>query len=65
MEVFFMDIQANLGRIFDLYRKNFLVILGATFLTFLLSGLSLGLLAGPLNGGLIILCLKLSQKHYL
>jgi hypothetical protein len=61
MEVFFMDIQANLGRIFDLYRKNFLVILGATFLTFLLSGLSLGLLAGPLNGGLIILCLKLSQ----
>jgi len=57
-----MDIQANLRRIFDLYRKHFLLLLSATLLTLLLSGLSFGLLAGPLGGGLIILCLKLYQE---
>ncbi|NLY90060.1 MAG: hypothetical protein GX081_00430 [Firmicutes bacterium] len=57
-----MDILTNLKRIFELYRKHFLLLLIATFLTLLLSGLSLGILAGPLGGGLIILCLKLCQE---
>jgi hypothetical protein len=58
-----MDILANLKRILLLYRDNLLVLLIATALTFLLSVLSLGLLAGPLVGGLIVLCLKLWQEE--
>ena len=57
-----MDILATLKRILALYRNNFLVLLIATALTLLLSGLSLGLLAGPLVGGLIVLCLKLWRE---
>ena len=54
-----MDIQQNLRRIFELYFKNFLVLFISTLLTLILSCLSLGILAGPLLGGLILICLKL------
>jgi uncharacterized membrane protein len=54
-----LDVGSKIQKSFDLYLKNFGLILGASLVVSLLSALTLGILAGPLCGGLIMLCLKL------
>jgi hypothetical protein len=54
-----MDFGKNLQDSFTLYFKNFGLLLGATLVAAILSGVTLGILAGPLVGGLLILGLKL------
>ena len=54
-----MDIGKGISQSFDLYRKNVGVLLAAGFLTMIISCVTIGILAGPLFGGLLILCRKL------
>lgn len=54
-----MDIGKNLGASFDLYTKNFGILFLAGLVVGLLSMVTLGILAGPLLGGFIVLCKKL------
>lgn len=58
-----MDILQSLRRIYEVYSRNFLVVFLATLLTILLSVLTFGILAGPLFGGLILICLKLLREE--
>jgi len=54
-----MDIGKGIQRSLDVYFKNFVLLFLTTLVTLAISGVSLGILAGPLFGGLIILVLKL------
>ena len=54
-----MDIGKSIQQSLDLYLKNFGTLFVAGLVATLLSGATLGILAGPLFGGFIILCLKL------
>ena len=54
-----MDVGKNLGASFELYSKNFGVLFLAGLVVGLLSIVTLGILAGPLMGGFIVLCKKL------
>ncbi|MGE5559208.1 MAG: hypothetical protein ACM3WV_11480 [Bacillota bacterium] len=56
-----MDIGQNIQTIVNIYQKNFGLLVGATFVACLLSFITFGILAGPLIGGLIVLCLKLHK----
>ncbi|MEW5724027.1 MAG: hypothetical protein AB1896_13035, partial [Thermodesulfobacteriota bacterium] len=47
---------------FTLYKNNFGVLVVASILTVVLSGLTLGVLAGPLAAGLTLMCLRLYDK---
>ena len=53
-----MDILANLKRSLELYGKNFVPVFLATLITALVSGITFGLLAGPLLGGLFVFLRK-------
>ena len=55
-----MDIVANLKKSFELYAKNFVPVFLATLITALVSGITFGLLAGPLLGGLFVFLRKTS-----
>ena len=54
-----MDIGKGIQESLDLYTKNFTTLFVAGLVATLLSAVTLGILAGPLFGGFIILCLKL------
>ena len=54
-----MDIGKSIQESLDLYMKNFATLFVAGLVATLLSAVTLGILAGPLFGGFIILCLKL------
>jgi hypothetical protein len=54
-----MDMGKNIQQSFDLYFKNFVTLLVAGLIAGLLSMVTLGILAGPLVGGLLVLGLKL------
>ena len=53
-----MDILANLKKSLELYGKNFVQVFLATLITALVSGITFGLLAGPLLGGLFVFLRK-------
>src|SRR5690554_911992 len=53
-----MDILANLKKSLELYGKNFVPVFFATLITALVSGITFGLLAGPLLGGLFVFLRK-------
>jgi len=53
-----MDIWANLKKVLESYSKNFAPVFLATLMTAVLSGITFGLLAGPLLGGLYIFLRK-------
>ena len=53
-----MDTLANLKKSLELYGKNFVPVFLATLVTALLSGITFGLLAGPLLGGLFLFLRK-------
>ena len=53
-----MDISKNIQESFNLYRRNFGTILLATLITSIGCVISVGILAGPLTGGMLMLCLK-------
>ena len=54
-----MDILAKLKKSLELYGKNFIPIFLATLITALVSGITFGLLAGPLLGGLFLFLRKI------
>lgn len=54
-----MDFGKNIQQSFDLYVKNFVTLLLASLVAVLLSVVTIGILAGPLLGGFMVLCLKL------
>lgn len=54
-----MDIGKNLQQSFDLYIKNFVTLFLACLVAGILSVITLGILAGPLFGGVLMLCFKL------
>jgi MFS family permease len=54
-----MEIGKNIQQSFNLYAKNFVTLLLACLITGIISAVTLGILAGPLIGGVIILGLKL------
>jgi hypothetical protein len=54
-----MDIGKSIQLSFDLYLKNFLTLFLACLIAGILSMVTLGILAGPLVAGLLVLCLKL------
>lgn len=56
-----MDISKALRNSFALYRQNFMTLLLATLIAAVGSLVTLGILAGPLTGGLLMLCLKLMR----
>lgn len=56
-----MDIGKNLQKSFDLYLKNLAVLILACFIAGIIATVTLGIMAGPLVGGLLILGLKLSR----
>ena len=47
---------------FDLYKENFGLLVVASLVVVLLSGVTAGILAGPMFGGLIIVCLALWDR---
>jgi len=53
-----MDISKSIQESFTLYRQNFGTILLATLLVSVGCVISVGILAGPLAGGMLMLCLK-------
>lgn len=53
-----MDIGKNIQKSIDLYTKNFAPLFLAGLIASLLSTVTLGILAGPLMGGFVVLCLK-------
>jgi len=54
-----MDIGKNIPRGIELYVKNFVLLVLSFLVVSILSCVTLGILAGPLLGGFIVLCLKL------
>ena len=56
-----MDIGKSIQESINLYRQNFSTLLLATFIVFVGSALTIGILSGPLVGGLLLLCLKLMR----
>jgi hypothetical protein len=54
-----MEIGKSLQQGFDLYIKNFGTLFFACLITGILTAITAGILAGPLIGGVLILCLKL------
>jgi hypothetical protein len=54
-----MDIGESLQDSFNMYLKNFGRLLLATLIVVILSGITLGILAGPLAGGLLVFGLQL------
>lgn len=56
-----MDILANLKKSLELYGKNFVPVFLATLITALVSGITFGLLAGPLLGGLFVFLRKTGE----
>ena len=54
-----MDIGKSIQQSLDLYMKNFGTLFVAGLVATLLAAVTLGILAGPLFGGFIVLCLKL------
>lgn len=57
-----IDISDVLRRSFDLYKENITTLLIATFLAFVISLLSVGILAGPMFAGLVLITLGLIDK---
>lgn len=53
-----MDIRKGIRESINLYRQNFATVLLATLIAAVGSLISVGILAGPLVGGLLMLCLK-------
>jgi hypothetical protein len=56
-----MDLGKNVQQSIDLYLKNFATLFIAGFLASLLSFVTIGILAGPLLGGYIILIKKIKR----
>ncbi len=56
-----MNIGKNIQQSFDLYLKNFMTLFLACLIAGVLAVITLGILAGPLAGGLLTLGLKLSR----
>lgn len=54
-----MDIGKNIQESFGLYSRNFVTLFLGSLVAGILSVVTLGILAGPLTGGMLILCLKL------
>jgi hypothetical protein len=54
-----MEIGNNLQKSFDLYLKNFGVLFLACLIAGIIATVTFGILAGPLVGGVLVLCLKL------
>ncbi len=57
-----MNLEKNLQKSIDLYLNNFGIIFLACLAVSILSVISLGILAGPLCGGLLILTLKILRN---
>lgn len=57
-----MDLEKNLQKSIDLYLINFKIIFLTSLVASILSAISLGILAGPLFGGLIMLTLKILRN---
>lgn len=53
-----VDISKNIRESYDLYRHNFMTLILATLVAAVGSVVTAGILAGPLTGGLLMLCLK-------
>ena len=53
-----MDIGKNLKASIDILKENFMPLVLAGVIAWLLSSVTLGILTGPLMGGFIVLCLK-------
>lgn len=53
-----MDVSKGIQESFELYRRNFSTIFLATLVATIGSVVTAGILAGPLSGGLLMLCLK-------
>jgi hypothetical protein len=58
-----IDISDVLRRSFDLYKENITTLLIATFLAFVISMFSVGILAGPMFAGLVLINLRLIDKR--
>lgn len=56
-----MDLGKNIKQSFDLYLKNFGILLLACLIAGAISFVSLGILAGPMIGGILILGIKLNR----
>ncbi|MGI6092728.1 MAG: hypothetical protein GX348_02320 [Veillonellaceae bacterium] len=56
-----MDITQNIRESIELYRRNFMTLILATLVAAVGSLITAGILAGPLTGGLLMLCLKLMR----
>jgi len=56
-----LNILANLKKGFALYGKNFFPVFFATLITAVLSGITFGLLAGPVLGGLFVFVHKIME----
>lgn len=54
-----MDIGKSLSQSFEILKNNIGLLIGATLVAGFLSGCTLGILAGPLFGGVYLICLKL------
>lgn len=54
-----MDIGNNIQKSFALYLKNFGVLFLACLIAGIIAAVTFGILAGPLVGGVLVLCLKL------
>jgi len=61
-------IEVNLGEWFEqgfrLYRENMVKLISATFVALILSAVSVGILAGPMLIGLIMIPLALLRRHH-
>lgn len=56
-----MELVKNIQQSFNLYRKNFGILLLACLIAGVISFISLGILAGPMIGGVLILGIKLNR----
>lgn len=56
-----MDISKDIKASIDLYRRNFMTLILATLVAAAGSVITAGIIAGPLTGGLLMLCLKLMR----
>lgn len=56
-----MDFSKNIQQSINLYLKNFAVLLPASLVAGIISFISLGILAGPMVGGMIVLGIKLNR----
>lgn len=53
------DFSGAFNKAWDAYKQNFLLVVGASFVASILISLTLGILAGPILAGLLIMMLKL------